>query len=162
MAHAASTSITRRRAVAALALSRKQSIDKPAATQHGRRIMAQKKAASEGVAKSATPDPTELVKTVEIQVEAIAERQREFFNPLAKMNERWLSRARAEARLATDLGRNLSSARSLPDVVEAYRQWMMERTKTLVEDSQQFVADCQRFMQETARLLPKGWSAGST
>ena len=117
--------------------------------------------AAERVAKSAKPDPAELAKTAERQVEAIAETQKEFFHPLAKMNERWLSRAIAEARLAIDLGSKLSSARSVPDAVEAYQQWMTERTETLAKDSQQFVADCQRFMQETARLLPKGWSAGN-
>jgi hypothetical protein len=116
--------------------------------------------AAERVAKSATPDPAELAKTAERQVEAIAETQKEFFHPLAKMNERWLSRAIAEARLAIDLGSKLSSARSVPDAVEAYQQWMADRTKTLARDGQQFVADCQRFM-ETARLLPEGWSAGS-
>jgi hypothetical protein len=67
-----------------------------------------------------------LSKTAERQVEAIAETQKEFFDTLTKMNERWLSRATAEARLATDLGSKLSSARSVPDAVEAYQQWMTE------------------------------------
>jgi hypothetical protein len=124
--------------------------------------MAQKGAAAERAAKSAMPDPTELAKIAEKQVEAIVETQREVFDTLARMNQRWLNRAAAEAKLASDLGSKLSAARSVPDAVEAYQHWMTERTRTLAEDSQQFVADCQRFMQETARLLPKGWSVPST
>jgi hypothetical protein len=124
--------------------------------------MAHKETVAERAAKSAVPDPTELAKTAEKQVEAIAETQREIFETLAKMNQRWLSRAAAEAKRATDLGSKLSAARSVPDAVEAYQHWMTERTRTLAEDSQQFAADCQRFMQETARLLPKGWSIPST
>ena len=102
-----------------------------------------------------------IAAAAEKQVNAITETQREFFETLAKMNQRWLDRATAEAKVASDLGSKLSAARSVPDAVEAYQQWMTDRTKTLTVDSQQFVTDCQTLMREAARLLPKSWPVAS-
>lgn len=96
------------------------------------------------------------------QVNTMAETQREFFGAVTKMNQRWLERANAEAKLATDLGGKLAAARTVPDAVEAYQQWMTDRSRILADDSRQFVADCQTLMQEASRLIPKGWPVASS
>lgn len=124
--------------------------------------MAQKQAAAEPAAKLTMPDPAEFAKAAEKQIETIAETQKEFFDTMAKMSQRWLDRAAADMKFATDFSSKLIAARSVPDAFEAYRQWMTERTKTLAEDSQQFVADCQTLMQEATRSLPKGWPTASS
>jgi hypothetical protein len=120
--------------------------------------------AKEGFAarKSDIPEPVELAKAAEKQFEVLAETQKDMFDTLMKMNQHWMTRAAAEAKSVTDLGSKLTSARSLPDAVQAYQQWMTERTKTLAEDSQHFMADCQKFMDGVTRSLPKGWPAHSS
>jgi hypothetical protein len=112
---------------------------------------------TESVAKTAIPNlnPAE-------HVAKMAEVQKEIFEVIAQMNQQWFSRAMANANLASELGTKLTGARSFPDAAEAYQQWMAKRMKLVAEDSQQFVADGQKFMEITARLLSKGWSGGST
>jgi hypothetical protein len=117
------------------------------------------------MAKEATAEkvmqPAELAKAAEKQFQVVAETQKDIFDTLMTMNQHWMTRAAAEAKSVTDLGSKLTSARSLPDAVQAYQQWMTERTKTLAEDSQHFMADCQKFMDGVTRSLPKGWPARS-
>jgi hypothetical protein len=103
-----------------------------------------------------------LAKAAEKQFEVVAETQKNIFDTLMKMNQHWMERAAAEAKSVTDLGNKLTSVRSLPDAVEAYQQWMTERTKTFAEDSQHFMADCQKFLDGVTRSLPKGWPAHSS
>jgi len=126
---------------------------------NGRCIMAKEGFAAR---KSDIPEPVELAKAAEKQFEVLAETQKDMFDTLMKMNQHWMTRAAAEAKSVTDLGSKLTSARSLPDAVQAYQQWMTERTKTLAEDSQHFMADCQKFMDGVTRSLPKGWPAHSS
>ena len=121
--------------------------------------MAQKEAKAEWTANPAMAGPVELAQK---QVAAIAETQKEIFDTLTKMNERWLDRATAEGKLVAELGSKLSSARSLPEATEVYQQWMTERVKTLAEDSRQFAADCQSLMQVATSLLPKGLPTASS
>jgi len=121
-----------------------------------------KEGSAEKSFKMDTPQPIELAKVAEKQFKAVAETQKDIFDTLVKMNQHWMERAAAEAKSMTDLGSKLTSTRSLPDAVEAYQQWMTERTKTFAEDSQHFMADCQKFFDGVTRSLPKGWPAHSS
>ena len=115
------------------------------------------------MAKEATTEkimqPVELAKEAEKQFKVVGETQKDIFEMWAKMNQHWMERAAAEAKSMTDLGSKLTSTRSLPEAVEAYQQWMTQRTKTLAEDSQHFMADCQKFLDGVTRSLPNGWPA---
>jgi hypothetical protein len=106
--------------------------------------------------------PVEVAKEAEKQFKAVAESQKDIFEMLMKMNQHWMERAAVEAKSMTDLGSKLTSARSLPDAAEAYQQWMTERTRTLAEDSQHFMADCQKFLDSVMHSLPKAWPARSS
>jgi Phasin protein len=106
--------------------------------------------------------PVEVAKEAEKQFRAVAETQKDIFETLMKMNQHWMERASAEAQSMTDLGTKLTSARSLPDAAEAYQQWVTERTRTLAEDSQHFMADCQKFFDGVTRSLPKAWPVRSS
>ena len=98
----------------------------------------------------------ELTKSIEKQFGAVVQTQKQMFDALVKMNQRWAIRAAADAKSATELGSKLSSARSLPDAFHIYQEWMTERAKSLAEEGQQFTADCEEFLREMTQLLSHG------
>ena len=94
-------------------------------------------------------------------VESIVQMQKDMFDTLAEMNQRWLGRTTAEANLASELGAKLVAARSLPESAEACQRWMAQRMKLAAEDGQRFATDSQKLMQATTRVFSNGWSNGS-
>jgi hypothetical protein len=125
--------------------------------------MSQKEWQTETSAKWAIPTliPTELAQMAGKGVESIVQLQKDMFDTLAEMNQRWLGRTTAEANLASELGARLAAARSLPESAEACQQWMAQRVKMAAEDGQRLATDSQKFMQATARMFANGWSGGS-
>jgi hypothetical protein len=126
--------------------------------------MTQKEPYTETSAKWAIPTitPTELAKMAGKGVESIVQVQKDMFDTLAEMNQRWLGRTTAEADLASELGAKLAAARSLPEATEACQRWMAQRVKLAAEDGQRFATDSQKLMEATARMFSNGWSGGST
>ena len=125
--------------------------------------MTPKQPYTEMMAKWAIPTliPTELAKMAGNGVESIVQMQKDVFDTLAEINQCWLGRATAEAKLASELGAKLAAARSFPESAEACQQWIAQRVKMAAEDGQRFATDSQKFMQATARMFSNGWSGGS-
>jgi hypothetical protein len=126
--------------------------------------MTQKEPYTEMSANRAMPTliPTELAKMAGPGAETIVQMQKDMFDTLAEMNQRWLGRTTAEAKLASELGAKLVAARSFPESAEACQQWMAQRVKMATEDGQRFATDSQKFMEATARLFSNGWSGERT
>jgi hypothetical protein len=126
--------------------------------------MTQKEPYTEMSANRAMPTliPTELAKMAGRGAESIVQMQKDMFDTLAEMNQRWLGRTTAEANLASELGAKLAAARSVPESAEACQRWMAQRMKLAAEDGQRFATDSQKFMEATARLFSNGWSGERT
>ena len=91
------------------------------------------------------------------------EMQKELQSLVEQANRDWLARLEKERALASELAAKLSAAKSLPDVAQEYQEWMTQRMGMMVEDSQKFFADSQKFMNSAVRLMTKGgWPSGST
>src|SRR5260370_31249534 len=125
--------------------------------------MTQKEPYTDTLAKWAIPTviPTDLAKMAGNGVETIVQMQKDMFDTLTEVNQRWLGRTTAEATLASELGAKLAAARSFPESAEACQQWMAQRVKMAAEDGQRFATDSQKFMEATARMVSNGWSGGS-
>ena len=82
----------------------------------------------------------------------------EFLKTLEEMNREVMSRMAAEVERGVKLSTKLSAARSLPDAVAAYQEWMSEETNARSEDARRFMANSQKFMTTSTRLLSNGWS----
>jgi hypothetical protein len=125
--------------------------------------MTQKEPYTQTTARWAIPTlvPAELAKMAGPGVETIVQMQKHMFDTLADMNQRWLGRTTAEAKLASELGAKLVAARSFPESAEACQQWMAQRVKMATEDGQRLAIDSQKFMEATARMFSNGWSGGS-
>jgi hypothetical protein len=48
----------------------------------------------------------------------------------------------------------------MSDATSAYQEWGKRRMELFTEDSKRLVADSQKFMEKTARLLSNAWSLG--
>jgi len=100
--------------------------------------------------------PAEFVEFGKKRVEELIELQREFFDAFQEINQAWLARARSEANLNSELVSKLSAARSVPETADAYQQVMGKRMELLVEDSRRLLADGQKIVNLSTRLLVNG------
>ena len=89
--------------------------------------------------------------------------QDEFTKTVQEMSQTVMSRARAEIELGAKLTARLSEARSFPDVVSAYQEWLNKVMVARSEDARQFMTNWQKFMTEGTRLFSNGgasWPMG--
>ena len=75
------------------------------------------------------------------------------------VRQKVMSRARAEIELGAKLTARLSEARSFPDVVSAYQEWLNKVMVARSEDARQFMTNWQKFMTEGTRLFSNGGSS---
>jgi hypothetical protein len=60
------------------------------------------------------------------------------------------------------LSNRLSAARSVPDAIAAYQEWLSEEMGARAEDARRLMSNGQKFMDTSTRLLSNGWSSVST
>ncbi|MBX9845296.1 MAG: hypothetical protein K2Z80_26140 [Xanthobacteraceae bacterium] len=74
-------------------------------------------------------------------VDAFAQMQQDLVNLLEEANRNWLARIEVECGSAIDLGAKLSAAKTIPDAVKAYEEWLGERLRWRTDDSRKSIAD---------------------
>jgi len=85
--------------------------------------------------------------------------QNEFIKTCEEMNRAVMSRAAVQIELTSKLTEKLGAAHSFPDVVSAYQEWLSEQMNACSEDARQFMANSQKFVTTSTRLLSNGWSS---
>jgi len=88
--------------------------------------------------------------------------QDEFTKIVQEMSQTVMSRARAEIELCAKLTARLSEARSFPDVVSAYQEWLNKVMVARSEDARQLMTNWQKLMTEGTRLFSNGGSTWPT
>jgi hypothetical protein len=84
--------------------------------------------------------------------------QNEFAKTFEEMSRTVMSRATAEIELSVKLTQKLGAARSLPDVVSAYQEWLSDEMNARSEDARQFMTNSQKFITASTRLFSNGRS----
>lgn len=79
--------------------------------------------------------------------------QKEMFDTLQDIGRDWLQRAASEAELAYKLPNRLRVARSVPDALSAYQQWLTEWLSLCSEDSRRLLSDGQKIVNTGMRWL---------
>jgi len=79
--------------------------------------------------------------------------QTEMFDTLQTIGHQWLERKTHEAELAFNLPNRLAGARTLPDAVSAYQEWLSEWLAMCNEDSRRFVTDGQKIVATGVRCF---------
>lgn len=95
-------------------------------------------------------------------VEGLIKIQKELGDTFQEANRYWLVRAKSETDCVSDLVAKLPSARSIPDATSVYQEWMGHRMQRLCEDSQKFVADCQKLTSDWTNAISNGALKGNT
>ncbi|HTV35126.1 MAG TPA: hypothetical protein VMF12_01745 [Xanthobacteraceae bacterium] len=79
--------------------------------------------------------------------------QKEMIELLSEMSREWYARATSEAELAMGLSNRLTAARSVPDALSAYQEWLNEWMGMFGEDSRRLVSDGRKLMEASARCF---------
>jgi hypothetical protein len=79
--------------------------------------------------------------------------QTEMFDTLKTIGNQWLERRTHEAELALNLPNRLAGARTLPDAVAAYQEWLSEWLAMCNEDGRRFVSDGQKIVATGVRCF---------
>jgi Phasin protein len=101
----------------------------------------------------------EASKTTQMKIgDATRQVQDEFTKTVEEMSRAVMSRATAEIELGVKFTQRLGAARSLPDVISAYQEWLSEEMNARSEDARQFMANSQKFITASTRLFSNGQS----
>jgi hypothetical protein len=90
--------------------------------------------------------------------DATHQAQDEFARTFEEMSRAVMSRATTEMELGVKLTQRLGAARSLPDVVSAYQEWLSEEMNARSEDARQFMSNSQKFVTASTRFFSNGRS----
>lgn len=88
--------------------------------------------------------------------------QSEVFNALQEISREWMACATAEVEFGLKLSKKLTAARSVPDAVTAYQEWLSEEMGARAEDARRLMSNGQRLMDTSTRLLSNGWMSPGT
>jgi len=110
-------------------------------------------------------DPTKASKTVQKQIaeaetkigDAALQAQNEFLKTFEEMNREVMSRVAAEVEHCAKLSKKLSAARSFPDALVAYQEWLSEEMTACSEDARRLMNNGQKFMTASTRVFSSGW-----
>jgi hypothetical protein len=93
---------------------------------------------------------------------AMVNLQKELLDAYEHASRAWLARVKSEVDLWSELATKLSSTKSPPEALEAYRDCVSQRMQMAAEDGQRLMEDCQKITQKVTRSLSNGWpTAGS-
>jgi len=88
----------------------------------------------------------------------IGDIQNEFAKTFEEMSRTVMSRATEEIERGVKLTQTLGAARSVPDVMSAYQEWLSAEMTACSEDARQFMTNSQKFITASTRLFSNGQS----
>jgi hypothetical protein len=88
--------------------------------------------------------------------------QQKMLDVLSDIGREWFTRATAEAELALQLPNKLTSARSMPDALSAYQEWLDEWMSMCGEDSQRLVSDGRKLIDTGVRCFAEATPAATS
>jgi Phasin protein len=82
--------------------------------------------------------------------------QKQLVGIFEQLNRDQLARAKQETDLASEFAGKVTSARSIPDVMAAYQEWLSKRMTLFTEDGRKLFEDSQKVVNATMRFLSNG------
>jgi Phasin protein len=102
--------------------------------------------------------PPEIASMGEKRVEDFVNAQTELLNRFHDANRHWFDRMQTEAKLASEFTSKMMGARSIPEAVTTCQEWASRHLQLMAEDGKRIVADTQKLMETSTRMLSNGWS----
>jgi hypothetical protein len=90
------------------------------------------------------------------RVETVKEVQKQLLDTFEQFNRQQLARGKQEMEFASEFAGKITSARSLPDVINAYQNWISKRMALYMEDGQKLFEDSRGVLNTTMKLLSIG------
>ncbi len=84
----------------------------------------------------------------------------EFLKTIEEVGREFMSCAAAEAELGLKLSKKLSEARSIPDAMAAYQEWLNEEMNARSKDASRLMTNSQKFIDTSTRLFSNNWPSG--
>jgi len=96
------------------------------------------------------------------QLASLMDMQRELLATLEQIHRDQLARTMEGTKLAADLAAKVTSARTIPDIVTIYQEWITRHMELFAEDSRRFLDDSQKIANATTRMLSRGEGGAGT
>jgi hypothetical protein len=96
------------------------------------------------------------------RVETVKEVQKQLLDTFEQFNRQQLARGKQEMEFASEFAGKITSARSLPDVMNAYQNWISKRMALYMEDGRKLFEDSHRVLNTTMKLLSIGKESPDT
>jgi len=93
---------------------------------------------------------------------SLLEMQKELLGTFEEIRREQLARTMEEASFVAELAAKVTSARSVPDIIAIYQEWITRHMTMFAEDSRRFMDDSQKVANITARLLSNGEGGAGT
>jgi hypothetical protein len=93
---------------------------------------------------------------------SLMDMQRELLGTLEQIQRDQLARTMEGTKLVADLAAKVTSARSIPDIVTIYQEWITRHMELFAEDSRRFLNDSQKIANATTRMLSQREGGTST
>jgi hypothetical protein len=74
----------------------------------------------------------------------------------------WLARLKSEVDLWSELAAKLSATRSMPEALDSYQRFVMQRMEMAAQDGRQLAEDSQDIARKMTRSLSAGWPTASS
>ena len=94
--------------------------------------------------------------------ETIGHMQEDLLDAYEQSSRAWLARVKSEVDLWSELAAKLSATRSMPEALDSYQRFVMQRMEMAAQDGKQLVEDCQDIARKMTKSLSSGWPTGSS
>ena len=88
--------------------------------------------------------------------ESLMEVHRKLLATFERVQRDRLARAMEETKLASEFATKVTSARSIPDIMAIYQQWITQCEEMIAEDGRKFLDDSQKVANAALSLLSNG------
>ena len=96
------------------------------------------------------------------RVETVKEAQNLLLDTFEQFNRQQLARGKQEMEFASEFAGKITSARSVPDVMNAYQNWVSKRMALYMDDGRKLFENSQRVINTTMKLISIGKESNST
>ncbi|HEY7299282.1 MAG TPA: phasin family protein [Xanthobacteraceae bacterium] len=90
------------------------------------------------------------------RVETFMDVQKQLVETFEQINCEHLARIKQETELASDFAGKVTKARSIPEIMTAYQEWLSQRMALFTEYSRKLFEDSQKVVNTTMRFLSNG------
>jgi hypothetical protein len=105
---------------------------------------------TEAAAKALADDVVEMGQK---RMEAMMEAQKQITACCEQTIRGWNDRMKLEFELASDLTTKLGAAKSIPDSMHIYQEWLGRRMKLFADEGQEIMSDFQKLLNASTRTM---------